>query len=183
MKSSLEMIDKWFDAMLAIFLALMGIFIFGNVFLRYVLNMGLTWAEEMSRFLFVWLVFLGAIRAMKDNAHLGFTSLVQKLPETPKKIVFIISNAIVLFCIWGVLYGSIQMTMMTTHTLSPATGIPLSYMYGVGVISGFGMFIIVARNLYRALFVKGAIDTLVVLRESEDERDFSAKSANGEDES
>lgn len=52
MKSSLEMIDKWFDAMLAIFLALMGIFIFGNVFLRYVFNMGLTWAEEMSRFLF-----------------------------------------------------------------------------------------------------------------------------------
>lgn len=45
-------------------------------------------------------------------------------------------------------------------------------MYGVGVISGFGMFVIVVRNLYRALFIKGAINTLVVLRESEDERIF-----------
>lgn len=173
MTSFLSKLDKGFNAILALCLALMGIFIFANVFLRYAFNSGLPWAEELSRFLFVWLVFLGAIGALKDNAHLGFTSLVQKLPATGKKAVFVISNSIVLFCLWALLEGSFQMTSMTTNTLSPATGLPLSYMYGIGVIASIGMLGIVAVNLYRALFVKDAIETLVVLRESEDDRDFS----------
>ncbi|SDH16019.1 TRAP transporter small permease [Propionivibrio dicarboxylicus] len=167
-------LDKGFNAILAICLGLMGILIFLNVLLRYCFNSGLPWAEEFSRFLFVWLTFLGAIGALKDNAHLGFTSLVQKLPPTGKKIAYILSNAIVLYCLAALFEGSWEMTTMSAHTLSPATGLPLSYMYGIGVIMGIGMFGIVFFKLYRALFVKGAIDELVVLRESEDDRDFSA---------
>lgn len=180
MKIGYAQLDKGFNAILAFCLALMGIFIFANVLLRYAFNSGLTWAEELSRFLFVWLVFLGAVGALKDNNHLGFTSLVQKLPHNLKKIVFIISNAIVLYCIYAVFQGSLELTMMSTKTLSPATGLPLSYMYGIGVIMGIGMFIIVFHNLYRAIFVKGAIDQLVVLRESEEERDFSIDEKQGD---
>lgn len=174
MTSFFSKLNKGFNAILAFCLALMGIFIFMNVFLRYAFNSGLPWAEELSRFLFVWLTFLGAIGALADNKHLGFSSLVQKLPDGGKKVVYIVSNAIVLYCLYALLVGSYQMTAMTTHQLSPATGLPLSYMYGIGVIMGIGMFGIVFRNLYRALFVKGAINELVVLRESEDEREFSA---------
>lgn len=173
-------LDKGFNAILAFCLGLMGILIFLNVLLRYCFNSGLPWAEEFSRFLFVWLTFLGAIGALKDNAHLGFTSLVQKLPANGKKIAYILSNSIVLFCLWALFQGSYQMTTMSANTLSPATGLPLSFMYGIGVIMGIGMFGIVFLNLYRALFVKGAIDTLVVLRESEDDRDFSADAAHHE---
>lgn len=67
----LSKLDKGFNAILALCLALMGIFIFANVFLRYAFSSGLPWAEEFVPFLFVWLVFLGAIGALKDNAHLG----------------------------------------------------------------------------------------------------------------
>ena len=170
----LSKLDKGFNIILACCLGLMGIFIFMNVLLRYCFNSGLHWAEEFSRFLFVWLTFLGAIGALKDNAHLGFTSLVQKLPPAGKKVAYILSNSIVLYCLWALLEGSYQMTTMSAHTLSPATGLPLSYMYGIGVIMGVGMFGIIFVKLYRALFVAGAIDDLVVLRESEDDRDFSA---------
>ena len=168
----LSKLDKGFNIILACCLGLMGIFIFMNVLLRYCFNSGLPWAEEFSRFLFVWLTFLGAIGALKDNAHLGFTSLVQKLPPAGKKVAYILSNSIVLYCLWALLEGSYQMTTMSAHTLSPATGLPLSYMYGIGVIMGVGMFGIIFVKLYRALFVAGAIDDLVVLRESEDDRDF-----------
>ena len=176
----LSKLDKGFNMILACCLGLMGIFIFMNVFLRYCFNSGIPWAEEFSRFLFVWLTFLGAIGALKDNAHLGFTSLVQKFPPTGKKITFIISNSIVLYCLWALLVGSYEMTKMSAHTVSPATGLPLSYMYGIGVIMSVGMFGIIAVKLYRALFVKGAIEELVVLRESEDDRDFSADTKDAE---
>lgn len=175
----MKYIWKFFNFILGLNLALMGIFIFVNVLLRYIFNTGLPWAEEMSRFLFVWLVFLGAVGATKDNAHLGFTTLVQGLPEGPKKVVYIISNAIVLYVLYALFVGSWQLTTMSTNTLSPATGLPLSYMYGIGVINAGGIFLIVLYNTYRALFVKGAINELVVLRESEDERDFSADAAMG----
>lgn len=162
-------IESLFSAIMATFLALMGIFIFGNVLLRYFFNSGFTWAEELSRFLFVWIVFMGAIGALKDNNHLGFTSLVQKLPPLPKKICFVSSNVIVLACLWIFFEGSLEMTLMTTETLSPATGLPLAYMYAIGIVSSIGMFVVICHNLYKALFVKGAIDTLVVLKESEEE--------------
>ncbi|MCX7780807.1 MAG: TRAP transporter small permease [Negativicutes bacterium] len=161
--------ESFVNAVMAMFLAFMGIFIFANVVLRYFFNSGITWAEEFSRFLFVWLVYMGAIGALKDNNHLGFTSLVQKLPPLAKKICFLISNALVLICLGVLFEGSIAMTAMTTHTLSPATGIPLAYMYAVGILTSAGMFLITCRNLYQAIFVKGTIDTLVVLKGSEEE--------------
>ena len=171
----LAKLDRGFEIILACCLGLMGTLIFLNVFLRYCFNSGLPWAEEFSRFLFVWLTFLGAIGALKSNAHLGFTSLVQKLPKNGKKVAFVISNSLVLYCLWALLEGSWQMTTLSVHTVSPATGLPLSFMYGIGVIMGIGMFGIVFVNLYRAIFVAGAIDELVVLRESEDDRDFEAE--------
>ncbi|MDF2930360.1 TRAP transporter small permease [Anaerospora sp.] len=165
----LAKMESAFNGIMALFLALMGLLIFTNVALRYLFNSGLTWAEELSRFLFVWTVFLGAIGALKDNNHLGFTSLVQKLPPFGKKICFIISNAMVLGTLWVLFQGSLKLTMMTSHTLSPATGIPLSYMYIIGIISSVGMFLVVCCNIYRAIFVKGAVERLVVLKESEEE--------------
>jgi TRAP-type C4-dicarboxylate transport system permease small subunit len=165
----LAKMESAFNGIMAFFLALMGLLIFTNVALRYLFNSGLTWAEELSRFLFVWTVFLGAIGALKDNNHLGFTSLVQKLPPFGKKICFIISNTMVLGTLWVLFQGSLKLTMMTSHTLSPATGIPLSYMYIIGIISSVGMFLVVCCNIYRAIFVKGAVERLVVLKESEEE--------------
>lgn len=169
MNKAYKFLEKSLDFVLGTFLALMGIFIFGNVVLRYVFNSGITWAEEFSRFLFIWLIFLGAIGALKDNNHLGFTSLVQRMPPTLKKITYIVSNILVVGCLWIFFTGSLEMTMMTQHTLSPATGIPVAYMYAVGVPVSFAMLAIILLNLYKAFFIKGAIDELVVLRESEEE--------------
>ena len=165
----LAKMESTFNGIMALFLALMGLLIFTNVALRYLFNSGLTWAEELSRFLFVWTVFLGAIGALKDNNHLGFTSLVKKLSPSGKKICFIVSNLLVLSTLWVLFQGSLKLTMMTSHTLSPATGIPLSYMYVIGIISSVGMFLVVCCNIYRAIFVKDAIERLVVLKESEEE--------------
>jgi TRAP-type C4-dicarboxylate transport system permease small subunit len=157
------------NGLMALLLSCMGLFIFTNVVLRYLFNSGLTWAEELSRFLFIWLIFLGAIEALKDNNHLGFTSFVQQLPPTAKKACFIVSNLLMVICLAILFQGSLEMTLLSQYTLSPATGLPLSYMYSVGIISSTGMFLVICCKLYRAIFVKGAIDELVVLKESEEE--------------
>lgn len=172
-------IENLFNYLMAILLALMGIFVFTNVFLRYFFNSGLIWAEELSRYLFVWLVFLGAIGALKDNNHLGFTSLVQKLPKKLKTVCFLVSNGLILGCLIVLLDGSASMTMMTVDTLSPVLEIPMAAMYGVGIITSASMIVIVCYRVYQALFVGGAIDELVVLKESEEELNLQTEGKEG----
>ena len=52
------------NTIIVVSLALMVIMVFSNVVLRYVFNSGITATEELSRFLFLWLIFIGAIVAM-----------------------------------------------------------------------------------------------------------------------
>ena len=56
---------------IALCLAVMVVLVFGNVVLRYGFNSGITISEELSRWLLVWLTFLGAIVAVREHAHLG----------------------------------------------------------------------------------------------------------------
>ena len=58
----------------------MVVMVFGNVVLRYGFNSGITVSEEMSRWLFVWMTFLGAIVALREHGHLGTDMLVSRLP-------------------------------------------------------------------------------------------------------
>ncbi len=66
-------------------LALMVVLVFGNVVLRYGFNTGITVSEELSRWLFVWITFMGAIVAMKEGTHLGSDTLVSRLSLAGKQ--------------------------------------------------------------------------------------------------
>jgi TRAP-type C4-dicarboxylate transport system permease small subunit len=61
MKKMNDLFMKFLNIFIAAALAMMAILVFSNVVLRYVFNSGITWSEEMSRFLFIWSTFLGAI--------------------------------------------------------------------------------------------------------------------------
>src|SRR6478609_836242 len=73
-------------------LALMVLLVFGNVVLRYGFNSGITLSEELSRWLFVWMTFIGALVALRQHAHLGTDSLVARLPVAGKKICLGLSH-------------------------------------------------------------------------------------------
>lgn len=169
MQKIILMIDKLLNVLMALCLAFMSILVFGNVVLRYVFHSGITWSEEMSRFLFIWMVFLGAIGALKDNDHLGVDVLLKKLPSGVKRVIFILSNAIVLYVLWLVLDGSWKVTMTNMHSTAPATGLPLACVYGIGVVMSIGMGLIILFNIYRVLFQIDAVEELTRMKESEDE--------------
>src|SRR5512145_1384539 len=84
----------------------MVVLVFGNVVLRYGFNSGITVSEELSRWFFVWLTFSGAIIAMREHSHLGMDTVVSKLPVLGKKICYVLSHLIMLFCILLFFRGS-----------------------------------------------------------------------------
>lgn len=158
--------NHFLNIAIALSLAAMSLSVLLNVILRYVFNSGLTWSEEVSRYFFVWLVFLGAVSALKDKMHLGVDLVVKALPKRMQKIVFVISNGIVLYILWLVVDGSWKMSVLNMNSTGPATGMPLSYLYGIGVVSGIWMMILVASSVFKVL--KNETDDFTTVQTSEE---------------
>lgn len=171
MKSYSNLIYSGLNLVIAAFLALMAIFVFGNVIMRYFFHSGLTWAEEVSRFLFVWLTFLGAIVGFKDNEHLGIDTLVRKLSPKGKRILYAVNGLIILVTLGMTLHGSWLLVALNVDQSSPAIGLPYAYVYSSGVVACIGMGFIVAQNLYMLFSGELSDDDLVMTTDSEDMAD------------
>ena len=150
-------------------LALMVILVFGNVVLRYGFNTGITISEELSRWFFVYVTFLGAIVAMREHAHLGVDSLVRRLSPNGKKICFIVSQLLMLFATWLFLQGSWLQTNINLHNSAPVSGLPVSIVYAAGIIFSVSVLFILLGGLYRVVSGKASEQDLVIVKDSEEQ--------------
>src|SRR5437870_12226400 len=100
MERILDLYCGLLKGVIALCLALMVVMVFGNVVLRYGFNSGITVSEELSRWLFVWMTFLGAIVAMRKHAHLGTDTLIARLPIGARKLCFGIAHLLMLYMCW-----------------------------------------------------------------------------------
>src|SRR6186713_518096 len=101
-------------------LAVMVVLVFTNVVLRYAFNSGIAVSEELSRWLFVWLTFLGAIVALNEGAHLGTDSLVSRLPLSGKKACLLVGHLLMLFVCWLVFKGALEQVKINWESNSAA---------------------------------------------------------------
>jgi TRAP-type transport system small permease protein len=74
------------NAAMAACLGVMAVAVFVNVILRYGFGSGIAASEELSRLLFVWMVFIGATAAYPLGEHMAFTSLLAKLRNKPQAL-------------------------------------------------------------------------------------------------
>ena len=149
-------------------LAVMVILVFGNVVLRYGFNMGITVSEELSRLLFVWLTFLGAIVALREHGHLGVDMLVSRLSPTGKKVCLVVSELLMLWVTWLFLKGSWEQTMINLDVKSPSAGLSMGLIYGVGVVFSVSVGIIIFTISYRIFTGQMSEAEMVMVKESEE---------------
>ena len=110
MGALLDRFCRLLEALMVLLLALMVVLVFGNVVLRYAFDSGITVSEELSRWLFVWMTFLGAIVAIKEHGHLGTDMLVARLPKAGKKACLIVGHLLMLYVTWLLSDGSLTQT-------------------------------------------------------------------------
>lgn len=163
-----KQINRLLHAAIAICLTCMATFVFANVILRYFFNYGLTWAEEASRYLFIWLIFLGAIVAYQENVHLGVDTLVNRLSVKGKRLLFICNNIILAITMGLCADGAWKMTVLTRTQESPSLQLPMSLVYVSGFICSVAMVGISLYNLYRLFTNKVDEDELVMMSDTED---------------
>src|SRR2546430_1347677 len=151
------------EILIAAFLAVMVVMVFGNVVLRYGFNSGIIVSEEVSRWLFLWVTFLGAIVALKEHAHLGSDFLISlhahlgsdflisRLPVLGKKICLVLGHLLMLFATWLVFSGALAQVRINLHVEAPVTGASMAFVYGTGVVFAVFAAVLLLRDLWRIL--------------------------------
>jgi TRAP-type C4-dicarboxylate transport system permease small subunit len=132
-------------------LGLMVVLVFGNVVLRYGFNSGITFSEEVSRFLFVWMVFLGSVLMLRDNGHLGVHTVTKLLPLAGKKVCKLLSDVVTLACCVLLSVGGWQIIKLNMVNIAPISGIPIGVVYMACLFCSLGMGILLIGSIYRLL--------------------------------
>lgn len=156
------------ETAIGLMLAVMVVLVFGNVVLRYGFNSGITISEEVSRYLFIWLTFIGAVVALHEHAHLGVDSLLNVLPRRGKLACVIASDVLMLGAVGILFHGSWAQTLINMATRSPVSQVPLALIYVAGLVASVLMGVLIMRHLYKVMFVGATDSDLVMSVESED---------------
>ena len=154
--------------LIAAAMAVMVALVFGNVVMRYAFNSGFTLSEELSRWLFVWLTFLGAVVALRDNAHLGTDMLVGKLGPTGKRVCMGLSLALMLYCLWLLFQGSLEQFKLNVDSESPVMEASMGWFYAAGMAFAVLGAPILLLDLFNLLSGRIDDDHLVLIQESEE---------------
>ena len=92
--------DRLAQGLIIVLMTAMVAIVSAQVFLRYVLNSSIGWADEVSRLTFVWTIFLAIPLGIKTGVHLGIDLVAARLPAAPRaaltRLVATVSAALML---------------------------------------------------------------------------------------
>lgn len=115
-------------------LVLMSAATFGNVVARYFFNHPLEWAEEFSRYSFIWIVFLGAAYCAKTNQHIVINGLLLAVSARLRAVLELVAELITLGLMGVLLFYGWRLAVFTTQPTS-TLHVPMSVVYVVVPIS------------------------------------------------
>jgi TRAP-type C4-dicarboxylate transport system permease small subunit len=153
-----DKVFKLLEVLMAASLAAMVAMVFGNAVLRKLSDYGLVLfgggipiSEELSRIIFVWLTFIGAVVVARQNAHLGVETLVAKLGTRGRTISMLLSDTIVVICCAVFFWGTWRQASIHVGNTAPITGMSMIWVYGFGFFASIGMGALAIARIVRAL--------------------------------
>ena len=169
MQTTINAFFKLLEFLVVACLVAMVIMVFGNVVLRYGFNSGISISDEMSRYCFIWLTYIGAMVAMREKGHLGVDTLVRRLSLGGKKLCFFLSEILMLVCNVLFFWGTWKMHDLQVTNISVVVGISMIWIYGIGYVTAAVMGIMNLHKLVLLLTGRLAESDLVMVVESEDQ--------------
>jgi TRAP-type C4-dicarboxylate transport system permease small subunit len=132
-EQGLTRVNRW---ALILLLAAMAVIVFANVVLRYTTSQSIEWAEEVARYLMIWLTFLGAGPVLRYGGHIAVENLQDSLPPRAatalRALIAVLLFGFFGFMVWyGVLYVERAQFQMT-----PTTQISMAWIYAAMPVGG-----------------------------------------------
>lgn len=147
----IKWLDKRFEeTCLMVMLLLINLIIGYSVFMRYAVQDSLSWAEEVTRYLFVWSAFLSLSYCVRIGTSIRIDIVMQSLPNHFKKLNMLLVDVIQIAFFAYCLKGGVNVTqsMINSGQSSPALNAPMYFVYGASAV-GFALGI--ARSLQHML--------------------------------
>ena len=111
------------------FFVVMCVFVFLQVFFRFVLNHPLLYPEEVSRAAYVWLSFIGMSLVTRTREHIRVDFFVQLLPIVPRKWVLFIVDLLTLAMMVALGWFGVRFVIFSRMSITPALEVPMNLFY------------------------------------------------------
>lgn len=167
----MEKFDTWLIRLnrwaLQWILAAMAIMVFANVVLRLTTDTSILWVEELSRFLMIWLTFLGAGLVLRYGGHIGIDNLQDAFPRQAKLIRGVVYALMLAFFMFMLIMG-IRYSMFTWGQTTAAMEIPVGAVY-LAMPVGFALLIV-----HALIMMRGYVREKAVLADAEFDAETTA---------
>lgn len=152
------LVIRWIDSnaekvLASTLLAAIVLLIFGNVFMRYVMNASLSWGEELTLWLFVWFVWLGVSYAFHTGDHVRITVLRDALSERARLFADVMIALLVLVFLVVLTIECIKLIRQpfVASQTSVVLGLPIPILYASAPVGAGLSAIRVVQHLIRTL--------------------------------
>jgi TRAP-type transport system small permease protein len=151
MAKTFRVMDRGINWLLAVLMAVMVVVIALQVWYRFILNNPLDWSEELGRYLFVWISFLGAAAGVRYQVHLGIDALEKIIGRDAFRYVLVLINIVIqIFLLFIIYWGFTLLTVVRVQT-SPSMLIPMTYPYAAVPVGAIFMLINSLRIAHASL--------------------------------
>lgn len=151
-EKGLDFFEKALSLICQIYVAAIVVIIFYSVVMRYVFLRPPAWAEELSRFIFIWIIMLGAVLVTREQSHIEFVLFIDLLPKRLRWVSSILIRLLmVAFCGVMVQQG-LKIYPIVAEASSPTFGISMGWLYLSIPVGGFLMGICILWNIFKLVF-------------------------------
>jgi TRAP-type C4-dicarboxylate transport system permease small subunit len=151
LESRLERLDRAVEWLVAVLVAAMVVAGFLQIANRFVLNISLSWSEELQRYLNIWIVFLAVPIGYRRGAHLGMNMLFERLPVLAQRALLLLQELLWLVLALAIGWFATRIMIVAQNQTSSSLGVTMDKVYLAQVVGGAYLALIAVRRLVTRL--------------------------------
>jgi TRAP-type transport system small permease protein len=136
--------------------AVLAVILTAAVFWRYALNNAIPWSEELSKYLMVWLTFLGAPIALRHGSHINIDLLQQLMPPRGRQLFHLVIHLVVAATMAILIWQGISFTQLGARQTASSLNLSMAYLYAAVPIGAALVALVALEHSLRSL--AGVVD-------------------------
>lgn len=151
MQNFFDKFARFYRFVCVIILIIMVLIVFVNAMMRYALNSGFIATEEVLRYLFIYMTFLGVVEVSAVRGHISVTVLTDFLPKKLRTVVYLLGYFLILYAMWLLLDGSLMFYEESATSVGQVTGLPYRVIIASIIFGALGVAVFTIRDIYLAI--------------------------------
>jgi TRAP-type C4-dicarboxylate transport system permease small subunit len=146
-----DLFEKILNVVSMTFVGSIVAIIFYSVVMRYVFQRPPFWSEELSRFIFIWIIMVGAVLVTREQSHIELSLFVNLLPKKWKVVLSIFTRFLMLAFCWVMVHQGFKIYPIVAEATSPAFGLSMGWLYLAIPVGGLLMGACIVENIVKSL--------------------------------